>query len=92
MVWLTKRHAFSSDALIEAAQATFTRRASHPWPPVSAEPPAAWARQYASLRKEMALEPVTARAAHAVLVAFLEPVLTGRRGQQWDPSTGSWRS
>jgi predicted nucleotidyltransferase component of viral defense system len=92
MVWLTRRHAFSSDALIEAAQATFTRRASHAWPPVPAVPPAAWARQYASLRKEMALEPATAQEAHEVLVAFLEPVLTGRRGQQWDPSTGSWRS
>ena len=91
MVWLTRRHAFSSDALIEAATATFARRASHAWPPVPAKPPAAWARQYASLRKEMALEPATAQQAHEVLVAFLEPVLTGTRGRRWDPSTGSWR-
>jgi predicted nucleotidyltransferase component of viral defense system len=91
MVWLTRRHAFSSDALIEAATATFARRASHAWPLVPAEPPAAWARQYASLRKEMALEPATAQQAHEVLVAFLEPVLTGTRGRRWDPSTGSWR-
>ena len=92
MVWLTQRHAISSDALIEAAAATFARRASHPWPPALAEPPAAWARQYASLRKEMVLEPATAHEAHDVLAAFLEPVLSGTRGLRWDPSTRSWRS
>ena len=32
MVWLMRRHAFSSDALSEAATATFARRASHAWP------------------------------------------------------------
>jgi predicted nucleotidyltransferase component of viral defense system len=90
MVWLTRHHAFSSDALIEAAKATFTRRASHSWPPVPAEPPAAWARQYASLRKEMALEPATAREAHEVLIEFLQPVLMGTRGRRWDPTRRSW--
>ena len=92
MVWLTKRHAFSSDELIEAAKATFARRASHSWPPVPAEPPAAWARQYTSLRKEMALEPATAGEAYDVLMAFLEPVLAGTRGLRWDPAIRSWRS
>ena len=91
MVWLVQRHPFTSDALIEAATATFARRASHPWPPVPARPPATWVRQYASLRKEMALGPATAQEAHEALVAFLEPVLKGTRGRQWDTSTGSWR-
>lgn len=91
MVWMTSRHAFGSDALIEAAQATFARRASHSWPPVPAEPPAAWTRQYAVLRKEMALEPATARDAHDVLMSFLGPVLAGTRGLRWDPAARSWR-
>jgi predicted nucleotidyltransferase component of viral defense system len=91
MVWLTSRHAFESDALIEAAQATFARRASHSWPPEPAEPPAAWTRQYAVLRKEMALEPATARDAHDVLMSFLGPVLAGTRDLRWDPATRSWR-
>jgi hypothetical protein len=91
MVWLTQRHAFESDALIEATTATFARRASHPWPPAPAQPPAAWARQYTSLRKEMALEPATAQEAYRVLTTFLEPVLAGTLGLRWDPSTRSWR-
>lgn len=90
LVWLTKRHAFTSDALIEAAKATFARRASHSWPPVPAEPPTAWTRQYTALRKEMGLEPATAREAHDVFMAFLEPVLAGKRGLRWDPGTRSW--
>jgi predicted nucleotidyltransferase component of viral defense system len=92
MVWLTTRHAFTSDALIEAAKATFARRASHSWPPVPGEPPPAWTRQYTALRKEMALEPATPREAHDVLMAFLEPVLAGTRGLRWDPATRSWRA
>jgi hypothetical protein len=91
MVWYAQRHAFSSDALIEAATATFARRASHPWPPALAEPPAAWARQYASLRREMALGPATMQEAHAVLAALLQPVLSGARSLRWDPSTRTWR-
>jgi hypothetical protein len=69
----------------------FLVRLLHAWPPVPVGPPAAWARQYASLRKEMGLEPATAQEAHEVLMAFLEPVLKGTRGRQWDPATGSWR-
>lgn len=92
MVWLMTRHAFTSDALIEAAKATFARRASHSWPPEPVEPPVAWARQYTSLRKEMALGPATAREAHEVLMAFLEPVRAGTRDRRWDPATASWRS
>lgn len=90
MVWLTQRHAFTSDALIEAAKATFARRASHSWPPAPAEPPTAWTRQCTALRKEMGLEPATARDAHDILMAFMEPVLAGTRGLRWDPGTRSW--
>ena len=91
MVWLTTRHAFTTDRLVEAAEATFLRRASHAWPPSPAVPPASWARQYAALRLEMGLEPETAAAAHAALMAFLEPVLGGRPGLAWNPSRRSWR-
>ena len=92
IVWLARRHAFSSDELVDAKEATFTRRASHSWPPLLADPPASWARQYASLQREMALEPATARAAHEALMAFLEPVIAGARGLQWDAATLTWRS
>ena len=91
MVWFAQRHAFSSDALIEAAMATFARRASHAWPPALTEPPEAWARPYAALRKEMALDPPTTREAHAALIALLEPVLAGMTGLRWDPSARIWQ-
>jgi hypothetical protein len=91
MVWLTSRHAFSSDACIDAATATFTARASHSWPPVPGKPPAGWVRQYPSLRKEMALEPATVQEAHEVLLTFLQPMLSGKRGLRWDPVARSWR-
>jgi predicted nucleotidyltransferase component of viral defense system len=90
MVWLTRRHAFASDALIEAAKATFERRASHSWPPAPVEPPAAWTRPYAMLRKEMALEPETARDAHDVFMSFLGPVFAGTRGFNWDFVARAW--
>lgn len=90
MIWLASMSAFESGALIDAAVATFDRRARHPWPPRLAPPPAAWARQYAVLRRELALDPPTAAAAHAWLVAFLAPVLAETRGLTWDAQAGAW--
>jgi hypothetical protein len=90
MVWLTTVHAFGSDALIDAAEATFARRARHAWPPVVTPPPAAWARQYVSLRRELGLGPATPTDAHAALVEFLGPVLVGERGRTWDPGSRMW--
>ena len=49
-------------------------------------------RQYTALRKEMALEPATAREAHDVLMAFLEPVLAETRDLRWVSATRSWRA
>jgi predicted nucleotidyltransferase component of viral defense system len=90
MVWLATLHPFESGALIDAASATFARRASHPWPPAPTPPPAAWARQYAALRRELRLDPHTVADAHASLVAFLQPVLAGERERTWDPSAHTW--
>jgi predicted nucleotidyltransferase component of viral defense system len=90
MVWLATLHPFESDALIDAAAATFGRRASPPWPPALTPPPAAWARQYGALRRELNLDPGTVAAAHASRVTFLEPVLAGDRGRRWDPGTNAW--
>jgi hypothetical protein len=90
MVWYTTRHAFRSQALIDAGLATFSRRGEHPWPPIPAAPPTAWARQYAALRREMALEPPTAAEAYEVLMAFLVPVLAGDHTQRWGPTTHTW--
>lgn len=90
MVWLTAVHPFDSGALIDAATATFARRANHTWPPTLTPPPVAWARQYAALRHELHLEPATGADAHAWLVAFLEPVLAGERGPTWDPDSRTW--
>lgn len=90
MVWLTAVHPFDSGALIDAATATFDRRAQHAWPPRLAPPPVAWARQYAALRRELHLDPLTAADADASLVEFLDPVLTGKRSRTWDPASRSW--
>lgn len=90
MVWFTTRHTFRSKALIEAGLATFGRRGEHPWPPIPASPPAAWARQYAALCREMDLDPTTADDAYEVLMTFLAPVLAGDRTQRWSPTTCTW--
>ena len=90
MVWLTAVHPFDSGALIDAATATFARRASHTWPPTLTPPPVAWARQYAALRNELHLEPATNADAHAWLGEFLRPVLAGERDRTWDPDSRSW--
>jgi predicted nucleotidyltransferase component of viral defense system len=90
MVWFTTRHTFRSQTLIEAGLATFDRRGEHPWPPIPAAPPAAWARQYAALRREMDLEPPTAADAYEALMTFLAPVLAGDRTQRWSPKTRTW--
>jgi predicted nucleotidyltransferase component of viral defense system len=91
MVWLASTSAFESGALIDAAVATFERRAAHPWPPRLEPPPAAWARRYAILRRELDLGPPTPAAAHAWLVDFLHPVLAGTRELRWDPGANAWR-
>ena len=91
MIWLARTHAFDSAALIDAANATFDRRAQHPWPPALMPPPSAWARRYATLRHELDLGPATLADAHAWLVEFLGPILAGDRGLTWDPGHGRWR-
>ncbi len=90
LVWLTTGHPFASGALIDAAATTFARRASHAWPPMLTPPPAAWARQYAALRRELHLVPATVADAHRSLVEFLEPVLAGERDLTWDPDSRTW--
>lgn len=90
MVWFTTRHAFLSQSLIEAGIATFDHRRAQSWPPIPIAPPAAWARQYASLRREMNLEPSSADDAHAALMTFLAPVLGGDHTQEWSPNTRTW--
>jgi hypothetical protein len=91
MIWLASTNAFESGALIDAAVATFDRRAQHPWPPAVRPPPSAWARRYAALRHELDLGPTTVADAHAWLAEFLGPVLAGDRGSAWDPRAGRWR-
>jgi hypothetical protein len=90
MAWLATLHPFESGDLIDAAAATFARRGSHAWPPTLTPPPAAWARQYGVLRRELNLDPGTVADAHASLVVFLEPVLAGDRERTWDPRSHSW--
>ena len=89
MLWITTRHPFRSQAIIDAGVATFGQE-EHAWPPAPPVPPAAWARQYGALRREMRLEPPTAAAAHEMLMEFLVPVLSGDRTQRWSPKTRSW--
>ena len=89
MIWFMERYTFASDALIAAGEATFERRAEHPWPPPIPTVPDSWARPYAVLRKEMEVVPGTPDAARDALAGFLEPVLAGRRGLQ-STRGGGW--
>ena len=89
MIWFMERYTFASDALIAAGEATFERRAEHPWPAPIPTVPDSWARPYAVLRKEMGVVPGTPGAARDALAGFLEPVLAGRRGLQ-STRGGGW--
>ena len=90
MRWLAGRYAFNSRALVEAGIATFRRRGEHSWLPTPAPPPAAWARQYTALRREMHLSPVTPLAAYEALLHFLAPVPASDTTPRWSPTTATW--
>jgi predicted nucleotidyltransferase component of viral defense system len=48
LVWFVRHFTFRSEALAIACIATFERRATHAWPPVTDFPPESWNRPYAA--------------------------------------------
>ncbi len=90
LVWFAERFGASSSSLIDAATATFDRRAVHDWPPTVEPAPAAWNAPYARYVKELGLRATTAAAGIETVRKWLRPVLAGERGLTWDPATETW--
>jgi hypothetical protein len=90
LVWFAQNFSFHSVALIEACVATFEHRATHAWPPSVPAPPTSWRKRYERWRAELVLSDATPEDATSAVRAFLDPVLAGIRGRQWEPETRSW--
>lgn len=90
LVWFIERFSVRSDNLIDACQATFTVRGSHPWPPSIGEPPSSWAKPYGRDQRVLGLAPASAAEAVALLRSFFDPVFSGSRGVRWDPTGVEW--
>lgn len=90
LVWFAERFGASSSALIDAATATFARRAVHAWPPTIEPAPGAWSTPYTRYVKEMGLRATNTSAGIETVRKWLRPVLVEERDLAWDPDLASW--
>lgn len=90
LVWFAERFTSTSDAIIDAATATFARRADHPWPPVIEAAPEAWDRTYDRYSKELRLRATNTALAVDAVRRWLHPVFAAEHGLTWDPATSTW--
>lgn len=86
---LSGARSFTSVELRSALRTTFSFRATHAVPSEVPPPPASWDRPYRTLASENALPWPAVRDVHAIVAAFLDPVLGGRDGR-WKPNDGVW--
>jgi predicted nucleotidyltransferase component of viral defense system len=75
--------------LRHALESTFAERSRQPLPTSFPPPPATWADPYKRLANTVDVESDLA-AAFARAATFLDPVLAGRTGEQWDPQRREW--
>jgi predicted nucleotidyltransferase component of viral defense system len=90
LVWFCERFSVGAEDLIEACEATFAVRASHPWPPTVDDAPPSWAKPYERERRALQLGPATTNDATALVRRFFEPVFLGQGGSRWSPATLDW--
>jgi hypothetical protein len=92
LAWFTRQFTFRSDALIDACQATFARRATHAWPPTVPNPRVYGRTQFERWRAELGLPDGTPEDAVSSIRSFLEPVFVGMRDLRWEPASATWEA
>jgi hypothetical protein len=78
-----------ADALRHALETTFSERALQPLPASLQAPPTMWAAPYRRLAETVDIEP-NLSTAYARAAAFLDPVLSGKPGGQWNTRLQEW--
>jgi hypothetical protein len=73
-----------------AIEQTFGHRRTHPVPARLPDPPASWEQAYAQMAEEDSLPWPTLLAVTEAARSFLDPVLTGSRGERWIPGRWIW--
>jgi len=90
LVLIQANSAFSAGPLRDALEAVFATRGLQVLPSSLPPPPAAWAAMYGKLAREVGLTP-DVLTGHALVAAFLDPVLRGLAATaRWDPAGGGW--
>lgn len=69
---------------------TFLRRATHPLPDHTPEPPGFWSEAYRVMAREDDLPWPELAGLMAVVRAFLDPVLADAAAGSWDPAAWAW--
>jgi len=77
--------------LQNAIEATFEERATHDVPLTLPNPPTSWERPYLKMADEVNLKYSTLDEAFLTLKIFLDPVLSGKIHQIWDPEHWEWK-
>jgi len=79
-----------SDRLYRAIQATFDAWKTHSLPREIPEPPVDWQISYRKLAAEISLNYPSLDQANHAIKSFLDPLLSGRKINRWDPNLWSW--
>ncbi len=77
--------------LQEAINSTFLARSTHPIPFHMLAPPNDWERPFQRMAKEVKLEFMSLEEANAAMKRFLDPVLSSKVIDVWDPLSWGWR-
>ncbi len=76
--------------LRQAIQATFAERGTHDLPAFLTRPPADWARAYTKMAAEVGLSYQSLEEAFIAFRIFLDPVLSEKPVDTWDPLHWKW--
>lgn len=87
---LASAQAIGATRLRAALEQTFTFRKTHALPTSVPAPLDSWAKPYAAMAREDALEWPTLEAVTKATQAFVDPVLAGGLDATWSPRTWSW--
>ncbi|HDQ71125.1 MAG TPA: nucleotidyl transferase AbiEii/AbiGii toxin family protein [Chloroflexi bacterium] len=78
--------------LLQAIQATFDARRTHPLPRQLPDPPPGWSTTFRRMASEVGLGYPTLAQAGPAARRFLDPILQGETWGTWDPAAWAWRS
>ncbi|MEM9388399.1 MAG: nucleotidyl transferase AbiEii/AbiGii toxin family protein [Pseudomonadota bacterium] len=90
LILIATAGAVEATRLRTAIDQTFGFRGTHEVPDSLPAPPATWQGPYATIAEEDQLKWGTLDEAYDAAKAFLDPVLAGVSGSQWDPANWSW--